>query len=186
MTTVPLNGMGDKFRELLLYVARLAESDPRCGATKLNKILFYTDFTAYRSFGRSISGQSYRKLDHGPAPKGILPAVDALAASGSCAWAERSYFGFPLRRLVALREPDLSQFSPQEIDLVNRVIRDLWDLNATEVSDLSHRFVGWQVAELGEEISYDSVFVGEPRPLTDEETSWALDAIQEFREQPSS
>lgn len=80
--------MRDKFRELILYVARETEDDPKCGATKLNKILFYADFLAYRELGSSLSGQTYQRLEHGPAPRGIVPAVEAMQESGECAWAE--------------------------------------------------------------------------------------------------
>lgn len=173
-----------RFSELLLLVARATESDPRCGATKLNKILFYADFGAYRALGRSISGQAYRKLEFGPAPRSVTQAVDALVAQGVCAWADRTYFGYPLRKLVALREPSLALFTAEEVELVHRVVEDLWELNATEVSDLSHRFAGWQAAAMGEEISYNTVFVGEPQPpLTEAEAEWALEALQEYREQ---
>lgn len=172
-----------RFGELLLFVARASEGDPRCGATKLNKILFYSDFGAYRALGHSISGQIYRKLKHGPAPKTVKQSIQILEQQGACAWADRTYFGYPLKKLIALKEPDLSLFSAQEIDLVRRVIDDLWQLNATEVSDLSHRFPGWQAAAMGEEISYNTVFVGEPQPLTEVEAEWALEALQEHREQ---
>jgi len=171
-----------KFRELILYVGKLTEADPRCGSTKLNKVLFYADFGAYRQLGRAISDQRYRKQEYGPVPAGLVPVVAKMEKEGVCAWAERSYFGLPLRKLIPLREPDLSEFRAEELELVRSVISDLWELNATEVSDLSHRFVGWQAAGMGEEISYNSVFVGEPRPLSDEETEWALDALREFRE----
>lgn len=171
-----------KLQELILYVARQTEQDPRCGATKLNKILFYLDFGFYRQHGRSISGWRYRKLEFGPVPERMTHLVEEMAARGLCAWAERTYFGRPLRKLVALREPSLSVLAAEELDMVNRVIRDLWELNATEVSDLSHRFVGWQVAEMGEVIDYNSVFVGEPRPLTAEETEWALTVIREYEQ----
>jgi hypothetical protein len=30
---------------------------------KLNKLLFFSDFTAYLLFGESITGQEYQKLD---------------------------------------------------------------------------------------------------------------------------
>ncbi len=172
-----------KFEELLLLVARATESDPRCGATKLNKILFYVDFGAYRTLGHSISGQPYRKLEFGPAPRSVAQTVEALLAQGACAWAERAYFGYQLRKLVALREPSLSLFSAEEIDLVHHVVEDLWELNATEVSDLSHRFAGWQAASMGEEIPYSTVFVGEPQPLSREEEDWALEALGEYRGQ---
>lgn len=107
--------------------------------------------------------------------------VDGLAAKGDCAWARRDYHGRELNKLVPLREPDLSLFDSQEIDLIGRVIDELWELNATEVSDLSHRFVGWQAASMGDEIPYETVFLGDPRPLGKDDEAWALDAIREFR-----
>jgi hypothetical protein len=173
----------EKFRELILYVARESEDDRRCGATKLNKILFYADFLAYRKLGRSITGQKYQKLEWGPAPKRIVPVIDEMVREGRCAWAERNYSGFELRKLIPLREPTVSVFTAEELDIVRTVIDDLRDLNATEVSDLSHRFAGWQAAEIGEEIPYNTVFVDEPRPLTREEAAWAHEVIEEYLEQ---
>lgn len=170
-----------KFREPILCVAREAEEDPRCGATKLNKLLFYADFRAYRRLGRSISDHRYRKGEFGPVPSRVVPAVKRMVEQGECAWAARDYCGRELRKLIPLREPDLSVFSPEEIDLVRQVIDELWELNATEVSDLSHRFVGWKATEMGEEIPYATVFVGDPRPLSEAETEWAHKTIQEAR-----
>lgn len=175
-----------KFRELILYVAKESQGDPRCGSTKLNKILFYADFLAFRKLGRSISEQHYVKRELGPVPKQILPALRELEKAGQSAWAERDYYGHPLRKLIALREPDLSLFSAAEVDLVRNVIAELWELNGSEVSDLSHRFVGWQAAELGEEIPYGTVLVDGPRPLTDEENEWAQEVIREYREQQTA
>ena len=40
-----------KFRELILYVARRSEDDKYFGAVKLNKILYFSDFNAYRELG---------------------------------------------------------------------------------------------------------------------------------------
>jgi hypothetical protein len=151
----------------------------RRGAVKLNKILFYADFGAYRKLGRSISGQTYQKLLHGPAPRALVPVVSALVEEGACAWAERNYMGFRQKKLLALREPDLAPFSAAEIDLLHHVIDELWELNGSEVSDLSHRFIGWQAASIGEDISYATVFVGEPTPLTEDEEAWALEVIRE-------
>ncbi len=176
-----MNRDSRKFREMILYVARRAEHDPRCGATKLNKILFYADFWAYRSLGRSISGRAYRKQEFGPVPHRMPQTVEGMAAKGDCAWAKRDYHGRELKKLLPLREAELSLFDSQEIDLIGRVIDELWELNATEVSDLSHRFVGWQSASMGDEIPYETVFLGEPAPLGKEDEAWVLEAIQEFR-----
>lgn len=161
------SSIGDqKLRELVLFVARSSEQDEHFGATKLNKILFYSDFWAYRKLGRSITGERYQKLAHGPAPKRLVPVVRKMESERICATAEREFFGRTQKVLVALREPDLSLFSGAEIAIVQDVIQKLWDLNATGVSELSHEFIGWQLAAEGEEIPYSTVLLGQPRPPT--------------------
>lgn len=172
-----------KFRELILYVARESESDGKCGATKLYKILFYADFEAYRKLGNSISGQKYQKQEKGPAPKDGVPVISRMEKEGLCAWEDREYLGLSLRKLIPRRDPDLSVFSPEEIEITQGVISKLWDLNAMEVSDLSLRFVGWQAADYGEEIPYATVFLGEPRPPTPAELAWAHEVIQDYLDQ---
>lgn len=168
-----------KFEEMILLVARASERDLYFGATKLNKILFYIDFAQYRRHHRSISGQMYEKQEFGPVPRGLVATVEAMSRRGLCSWAERELGGYRQKRLLALREPDVSLFSGEEIQLVHQVVDDLRDLTGKEVSDLSHRFIGWCAAEYGEEISYGTVFVGEPRPLTPEEVAWAEEVIRE-------
>ncbi|HEY3572082.1 MAG TPA: Panacea domain-containing protein [Thermoanaerobaculia bacterium] len=171
-----------KFRELILYISKLSEADPRCGRTKLNKLLFYSDFRAYDYLGEPISGQTYQKREFGPTPKALLPVVDELEKEKLCVWADRTWHGKPMKRLVALREPDLSVFRPEEIDLIRNVIEEFWELDATEISKRSHEFAGWQAARLDEEIPYNTVFVDDARPLSQEEQDWAVAAIKEYRE----
>lgn len=171
-----------KFQEMILYVAKESEGDPRFGATKLNKILFYADFSAYRKWGRSISGQEYQKLEWGPAPRHLVPAVEALEAAGECVQAQRDVYGHQLKKLIALREPDLSLFSAGEIDLLRDVLDNLRDLNATEVSGLSHEFLGWQAAGHGETIPYETCLLGRPRELTAEEEEFARAVAAEYYE----
>jgi hypothetical protein len=74
--------------------------------------------------------------------------------------------------MVALREPDLSAFSGPEVAIVGQVSEELRGQDAGDVSDLSHRFPGWQVARLGVEIPYEAAFLS-ARPLTEEERNYA-------------
>ncbi len=171
-----------KFRELILYVARETEADPKCGKTKLYKILFYSDFWAYSKLGHSISGQEYQKLENGPAPRRAYPEIKAMLASQLCAWGVRDYFGREQQKLLALREPDLSEFTGEEISIVRDVIRILWPYGASEVSDLSHRFIGWQLAEQGEIIPYSTVSLGAPRPPTTNEIEYGRRLALELSE----
>jgi hypothetical protein len=163
----------------VLYVARETEQDSRCGKTKLLKILFYADFAAYRKRRKPITGRSYRKAEFGPVPDQAQAALEAMVTEGLCAWAVRDSIGYQQEKLIALREPDLELFSGEELDLIRRTIQELWPMTAKEVSDLSHRFAGWQAAAMGEEIPYNTIFVGEARELTEEEIAWATEAWQD-------
>jgi hypothetical protein len=175
-----------KFKELVLYVAERSAEDPKFGATKLNKILFFSDFLAYLRFGRPISGASYQKLEHGPAAREFLPQRDALLREGAVKIEVRSRFNLPQRRLVPQRRPDLSVFSPDELLLVDEVIDGLLPYSAVEVSSLSHQLaLGWQLAEFGEEIPYSTAFLTGDPPTEDDvhegqifakEHGWAAEA----------
>ncbi len=176
----PSPAKNQKFRELILYIARESEQDEHFGATKLNKILFYSDFWAYRKLGQSITGQQYQKLGKGPAPRRLLPVVRKMEESRDCVVAEREYFGRTQKVLLARREPDLSLFSGAEIAIVRDVIERLQGLNATGVSELSHQFIGWQLAEEGEDIPYSTALLGQPRPPTPSEIEYARKLAEEL------
>lgn len=160
-----------KLKELMLYVADKSECDPSFGAVKLNKILFYSDFLMYLKLRESITGQEYMKLEHGPAPRRLLPLQEELISEGAAAVKETDYFGYPQKRLVALRIPDLSLFTGTDIAEVDKVINALWDLNGTQASELSHRFPGWKAAALRETIPYSTVYLSD-RELTEGEKEY--------------
>lgn len=162
----------DKFRELILYIAEQSEGDQAFGATKLNKLLFFSDFKAYLKTGHSITGQEYQKLPNGPAPRQIVPVLEQMKQSAEIAIATREYYGHVQKRPFALREPDLRGFSGAEIAIVDEAIRVFRYMSASEISDCSHDFVGWQKVKERETIPYASVLI-DSRELTEDETEWA-------------
>jgi len=156
----------EKFKELILYIARESEGDSTFGATKLNKILFFCDFLSYRAYGESITGQRYFKLPFGPAPRPLLPVVTELIDEGACIKVQRSHYGKPQDTMFAKRDANLEVFKSRDIALAAHVLRQLRDNDATQVSDLSHEFIGWQLARDQEDIPYETIFLGDPRKVT--------------------
>ncbi len=155
----------DKFKELILYVAEKSADDPSFGATKLNKILFFSDFLAYGMLGRPITGATYQRQDQGPVARGMLPAQKTLEREGAATVVQRVYFTRPQKRLINLRPADISSFTAEEIALVDRVIEALGHRNASEVSMLSHQHVlAWQLAGDRQEIPYEAVFLSTDPP----------------------
>jgi Protein of unknown function (DUF4065) len=155
----------DKFKELILYVAEESASDPNFGATKLNKVLFFADFLHYRTTGASISGQAYFKLAHGPAPRALKPALAEMIAEGHCVVESRPHHKREQKRVVCQRAARRNLFSAEELETIARVLAALRSKNASQVSDLSHRFIGWKAAGPQENIPYETVYLGDPAEL---------------------
>lgn len=153
-----------KFRELVLYIAERSVGDEKFGATKLNKILFYSDFRAYGYLGAPITGAHYRVLQNGPVPDEMSKIKEELERTMQAVVVPSTYFGYPQQRLISLRAADLSLFTGQEIAIVDQVIQEFEPLNAREVSDQSHSEAAWQVAPFGQYIPYSAVFLSSARP----------------------
>ncbi len=167
----------NKFRELMLYIASNATNDPTFGAVKLNKILYYADFAAFRQLGKPITGATYRKLDEGPAPLEMLDQRRALIEDGHAEIQKAPYFTGVQHRLVAKRQPDRELFEPAELPIVDEVAHFFWGRTAREVSDFSHRETGWAAAKPREIIPYDTVWLSSD-PFTQEEEEFARSVAQ--------
>ena len=154
-----------KFKELLLHLARNSADDPKFGAVKLNKLLYFSDFEAYRRLGHPITGARYQKLPWGPAAIEFLPLQDELLSEGLVKLEERQRGPHAQRVTVALAEPDLAVFSAEELQVIEEVLADLRPHGAIQVSELSHeRSAGWNLVEIGEVIPYGSAFVSMRAP----------------------
>ena len=158
----------NKLRELVLYIAVLSEGDPAFGKVKLNKLLFFADFTAYLRFGKPITGHEYQKLKDGPAPRQLLPVVPALKTppgnDPDVAIRENIFCGWKQYRPLALRLPNMDIFDYRESELAKDLVENFKGKNATEMSDQSHLFIGWQLAEIFETIPYETALVSFREP----------------------
>jgi hypothetical protein len=166
---VPRVASEEKFRELVLYVSQKCAFDPTFGATKLNKILFYSDFFAFAKSGAPITGAEYQRLRNGPAPRMLLPVRAKMIQEQILGIQEVPLkSGRIQKRTVGLRQPNLRIFTGDEIAMVDYIIEALSDCDAETVSDISHRMVGWQIALEGETIPYETVFLSN-EPLSEAE-----------------
>ncbi|MBA3736604.1 MAG: SocA family protein [Actinobacteria bacterium] len=153
-----------KFKELILYLADKSGDDLGFGMTKLNKLLYFSDFEAYRRLGRSITGATYQKLEWGPAAREFLPLHEELL-SDQRARVEARPRGRFWRKVTVSSGADTSAFSPDELQVINAIIQELRPYDATGSSDLSHhQSVGWNVVDYGETIPYETVVVSAELP----------------------
>jgi len=169
----------DKFKELVLYIAERCMEDPTFGATKLNKILYFADFYAYGESGVPITGATYMKLPRGPAPRELVSVREELSNAGDICIREAKYHGYPQERIIPIREANLDSFMAKEIALVDDIIQKLWEINAADISNYTHRLAGWRIAEDGDDIPYESVFLSD-EGLTEDDISRAKELANRF------
>jgi uncharacterized phage-associated protein/DNA-binding transcriptional regulator YiaG len=141
-----------KMREMMVFFATL----PDMYATKLNKLLFYADFGHFRDFSVSISGSPYLAMQFGPVPQHYLWIEEDLLEGGDLT-AEEVFFrnGDSHITMCAGREPDLSVFSTEEIETLNRVERVLGHKTSKRLSELSHEERAWADTPKRAMIPYD-------------------------------
>jgi len=158
----------DKFRELVIFIAERSESDPHFGAIKLNKLLFYCDFLAYLKLGKPITGQPYFKLEQGPAPRyGTRIREQMVNAREIGSQRKKTINGIQVRT-VALRPANPDVFSSPEIALITEVLQTYRASSGSELSEKSHKFAGWYLADDKETIPYAVALVGNRLPMHSE------------------
>lgn len=168
----------ERLYELILLLAMFSEGDENFGAVKLNKLLFFCDFLAYLRLGKSITRQTYFKLEHGPAPKRLLHVMAQMENALDIVVRKRDFFGHAQSKPIAMRPPEMKHFDQSVRELVQEVVSKFWKWNGKEISELSHdyiashRFLGWRLAEMRETIPY-SVSLLDRGKLTEKESMHA-------------
>jgi Protein of unknown function (DUF4065) len=171
-----------RFDELVLYIAERTKDDESFGSTKLAKVLFFSDFEAFRELGSPITGAEYQKWDYGPYPpqlkaakRGLEHARRARLIRGGSYQADRL---IPTRTRPA--DLDAVGITREQVALVNTWISHIEGETANEISDFSHEHPGYQMVDENEPIPYESSFLADADcSMADNEVSGAIQIARE-------
>ena len=151
-----------KLRELILYILQRSQDDPNMGGTKLNKVLFRCDFGAYLGLGAAITWHPYFKLANGPAPRYLVQIRNGMEQDGIVRLSRVDVGASKMMdRWEALREPNLTLFTPAQLAFVDGVIATMKDQTGTRAADGTHWMVGWRLANMGQNIPYETAFLAD-------------------------
>lgn len=129
----------DRLKNLMLFFIHKAGS---VFNTKMNKLLFYTDFLAYRKNGMGISGLAYRAIQYGPVPvrwDRVYSLIEGIEQE--LVVFESGVFG---QQLVSEELPDLTLFTNEELAVMNQVWDHFKGYTASQISEISHEENAWQ------------------------------------------
>ena len=162
-----------KFKALVHYIIWRAGHRDGFGATKLNKVLWFSDARAYMLHKKPITGATYIREKHGPVPQQIMPIRAELERDGVISISEEPYFKRKITRFRTREKPNTSIFSVDELQIVDWWIKHVdEDHSAESVSELSHDYM-WEIAELGEQLPLYAVFATRVRAPRGKELEWA-------------
>ncbi len=175
----------EKALNALMFFAEKTNRN-KIGKTKMAKLLFALDFEHFKQTGRFVTGLNYFAYPKGPYPKEIMEEMTeksfprdlsrylALILKGDT----KDDGGF-LFRVKEGKKPDLSLFSPREIEIMENLAEMWGDYNARDIVHWSHsRGTPWQTVWEKEGRRFDLISylyaLDKDSPITKEEAEQVL------------
>lgn len=132
----------DKLVEMVVYFTEKVRVTP----TKMNKLLFYSDFLYYKLTGVSISGTRYFAHTHGPVPKKFRTLFDYLSDQQIVDLISVQYpNGLVGEEFIEIPSKIFKStlFDKAEIDVLDKIVSKFEKYNAKEIRELSHEEKAW-------------------------------------------
>ena len=98
----------EKFENVVLYVLNNCAGKPNVGETVLYKLLYFLDFNYYELYEEQLTGATYIKLPHGPAPKEFKSIVNSMIKNKKLRRIKTKYHNYPQTRYIPLVDYDLT------------------------------------------------------------------------------
>ena len=148
----------NKFKQILLYILKKVGGKPNIGKTVIYKLLYFIDFDYYELYEKQLMGLEYIKNIYGPTPVDFARLVEEMEKAGELTEAKTKYFTRDMTKYLAVKEPDMSVVSGEELEHIDKELEKYSDKTARELSELSHKDVPWIGAEDKGIIPYEAVF----------------------------
>ena len=160
-----------KAKKFASVVAYLAARRPQITKKELCKIIYFADKEHLLGYGWPITGDRYYALEQGPIPTRGLDALNArnkypeddaeVAKYGKLRGWTFQYNGVP---------PDLKALSKSDVEVLDKVFREIGQLPAWELEKLSHKEPAWARADQNGPMDFELFFEGRPESETVKET----------------
>lgn len=131
-----------KLTEMILYFTECLSP----WKTKLNKLLFYADFTMHKESGFSISGVQYQAIPMGPVPLNFNALYEYMTNKGIL---EANFTHFSDGGVGEQYKPcknrkfDKSIFTEQELKVLEAIAGRFNTTTTREIIDISHQEKAW-------------------------------------------
>lgn len=144
----------EKMKNMILYIAEKSKGILK---TKMNKLLWYTDFLFFKVFSVSISGSIYVHLPYGPIPDNYDFIIALMIREGLLEKEEvvfnqaKGIVGEGLRSKVKIKK---EFFETDELKIMDFVLTYFDKFTCAKISEYSHKETPYQKTAENEKISY--------------------------------
>lgn len=132
----------EKLTEMVVYFAEQLQP----WKTKLNKLLFYADFLAFKQTGYSISGVRYAAINMGPVPDKYNSIFEYLYTNDYVDAHQTAFSGGGIGEQYKPNPKktfDASLFNEQELEILEKVATRFKGASTNDVIEISHLEKAW-------------------------------------------
>lgn len=165
--------VSDKTKAIIAYIINYFQCSGianKLGKVKLVKILWFADREFMYKYYKQLTDLEYRKMPQGPMPTNIEKILKNMQEKGIIKPFHTSKYGYKQQCFLCLKEPDLNQFSAQEISILDKVIVELQNKSAKQISNQTHDEL-WNSIEQGKIMPLESVFLQDIIPATQDDVN---------------
>jgi DNA-binding XRE family transcriptional regulator len=148
------------FKKILLYVLNKVKDKKNVWKTVLYKLLYFIEFNHYEKFGKSLLWIEFIKWPKWPVVLNAHKIFNEMRDKWQIIEIITKYKTFPQYKLVSnIKNINLTDLKPEQIKIIDDVIKKLWDMTATQISKYSHEDMPYKATrEIGDIISKGLVF----------------------------
>lgn len=148
----------EKFKQILLYLIEKCGSKINVGKTVIYKLLYFIDFDYYELNEEYLTGELYRKIEHGPAPCHFEEIEKELLENKMIFKTVIDYHDYRQIKYIPLVKPNISLLTATEKEIIDNVIERLSSMNANQIEDYSHEDIPYEITADLDIIDYETVF----------------------------
>lgn len=131
-----------EFAKLVIYFANHTKN--RLYKTKLNKLLFYTQFLFYKDYEKRLLNKEFICDYYGPVIQDIDSLLDQLEKLGLIEFKTNEYGKYVDTRYKLSED----NYSKEELFILKKVSEKFEDYSSSEISDYSHKESLWKESSL--------------------------------------
>ena len=133
----------EKFTEMVVFFTEKLQP----WKTKLNKLLFYTDFAMHKQSGYSISGVQYRAIPMGPVPNNFNSIFEYLANNDDVDIYYTTFSDGGIGEQFkpnSKREFNSKLFTEDELQTLENIAERFKNTTTNEIIEISHKEKAWK------------------------------------------